>query len=248
MKRFFDWQVILGLVLIFLTAFFYLVHYFVFRDVHHIFIYFIGDVAFVFFEVLLVTLVIHRLLHHREKERLSKKINMLTGAFFSEVGTELLRQLAIFEGDAGRINWRLAVPDDWSEREFLDIRESILRAGPEIYSRKGDLEAVRRLLSGKKQFLLDLLLNPALPEEESFTNLVWAVFHLAEELGHRDDLQNLEDGDARHLEEDVARVYHLLVLSWMDFVQHLKEGYPFLYSLAARTNPFDEKVSVAKPA
>ncbi len=245
MKRYLDWQVILALVLIFLAAFFYLVHYFVFRDVHHIFLYFIGDVGFVFFEVLLVTLVIHRLLHHRERERMRRKINMLTGAFFSEVGTGLLRRLAVFEGDAARVRRRLAVPGDWSEREFLDIRENLLRTGPDIDSGKGDLEEVRRHLSEKKRFLLDLLVNPALPENETFTDLVWAVFHLAEELEHREDLRDLPEEDVRHLEEDVARVYHLLVVDWMDFVRHIKEGYPFLYSLAARTNPFGDSGETA---
>ena len=61
------WQVTLALVLIAMTGLVYYVHYLIFRDPHHIMIYFIGDVAFVFFEVLLVTLIIHRGLHLRER-------------------------------------------------------------------------------------------------------------------------------------------------------------------------------------
>ena len=64
------WQVFLGLILIALSTLVYLVHFFIFRDAHHIFIYLIGDIAFVFFEVLLVTLVLHQLLHYREKKAL----------------------------------------------------------------------------------------------------------------------------------------------------------------------------------
>jgi hypothetical protein len=52
-----SWQVTLGLVLIILSAVVYFAHYLVFHDVHHIFIYLVGDIAFVFIEVLLVTLV-----------------------------------------------------------------------------------------------------------------------------------------------------------------------------------------------
>ena len=79
-----------------MSASVYLIHYAIFRDTHHIFIYLIGDIAF-FFEVLLVTLVIYRVLSHREKQALLKKLNMEIGAFFTEVGTELLKALSRFD-------------------------------------------------------------------------------------------------------------------------------------------------------
>ena len=65
MKRL-NWQLVLGLSLIGLSAFFYLIHYVIFRDAHHIFIYMVGDIAFVPIEVLMVTLIIHRLLTERK--------------------------------------------------------------------------------------------------------------------------------------------------------------------------------------
>ena len=71
---------------IFVGLFYSLFH---FRDTHHIFIYLIGDIAFVFLEVLLVTLILHQLLRYREKKAMLNKLNMVIGAFFSEVGGEL---------------------------------------------------------------------------------------------------------------------------------------------------------------
>ena len=56
------WQLYLGLSLVVLSILLYLGHYALFRDAHHIFIYLVGDVAFVPIEVLMVTLIIHRLL------------------------------------------------------------------------------------------------------------------------------------------------------------------------------------------
>ena len=239
MKRLFDWQLFLALALLFLTTFFYFLHFLIFRDAHHIFIYFIGDLAFVFFEVLLVTLIIHRLLHHREEQALRKKQNMLMGAFFSEVGTELLRCLAVFEDDVVRVNKRLAPLDNWSESAFLHIRKHINGVGLDVNGRKGDLESITQLLQEKKNFLLSLLLNPMMPEYEELTNLIWAVFHLAEELEHQGPLNDLSEAEYAHLAEDMERVYHLLLLAWINFIKHMKANYPFLYSLAARTNPFD---------
>ena len=44
---------LLGVILLSLSALVYLLHYVIFRDAHHIFIYLLGDLGFVFIEVLL---------------------------------------------------------------------------------------------------------------------------------------------------------------------------------------------------
>jgi hypothetical protein len=92
--KLFNWQIFLGLSLVLLSAILYLFHYILFRDSHHIFLYLIGDIAFLPIQVLLVTLIIDRLLNVREKRSLLKKLNMVIGAFFSEVGTDLLKSFS----------------------------------------------------------------------------------------------------------------------------------------------------------
>ncbi len=73
-----NWQIILGVTLVASSIALYSIHYFIFRDPHHIFIYMVGDIAFVPIEVLLVTLIIHRVLSDREKKAMLKKLNMVT--------------------------------------------------------------------------------------------------------------------------------------------------------------------------
>ena len=80
-------------ILMALSALTYLVHYFIFQDPHHIFIYMVGDLAFLPLEAFLVVIVVERFLARREKRAMIQKLNMVIGAFFSEVGTELLRRL-----------------------------------------------------------------------------------------------------------------------------------------------------------
>ena len=87
----FNWKIALGVSLIVLSTVLYCAHFALFRDWHHIFIYLLGDVAFLPIEVLLVTLVIHQILTRREKRLLLQKLNMVIGAFFSEAGVRLLR-------------------------------------------------------------------------------------------------------------------------------------------------------------
>src|SRR4030042_225051 len=125
MKRVFSWQVVLGLSLIALSTLVYFIHYFIFRDTHHIFLYLIGDIAFVFIEVLLVTLVLHQLLHYREKKSLLNKLNMVIGAFFSEVGNELLERFSAFDQQAAKITRQLVITNKWSENDFLKISKNV---------------------------------------------------------------------------------------------------------------------------
>ena len=112
----------------------------------------------------------------------------------------------------------------------------------EVTEKASDM--IKNFLKDKRQFLLALLENPNLLEHDSFTNLLWAVFHLTEELMHRRRLENLGDADYEHLSGDIKRVYHLLIAEWLEYMKHLKANYPYLFSLAMRTNPFDANACV----
>ncbi|ODS38237.1 MAG: hypothetical protein A7316_01095 [Candidatus Altiarchaeales archaeon WOR_SM1_86-2] len=239
----FGWQIKLGVILIVLSAVVYFIHYLIFRDPHHIFIYMIGDIAFVFIEVLLVTLIIHQVLSEREKRTRLEKLNMVIGAFFSEVGTELLTYLSDFDPKLDKIRKDLIVTDEWSDREFVRVDKRLRNYDYGVEIQKVGLEDLRNFLLKKRNFLLRLLENPNLLEHESFTNLLQAVFHLTEELAHRDDIRNLPATDYEHLDVDVRRIYTLMVHQWLDYMKHLKDNYPHLFSLAMRTNPFDQNAS-----
>ncbi len=237
------WQILLGVALVVLSAIFYLLHYALFRDPHHIFIYLVGDIAFVFIEVLLVTLIIHRLLGEREKRARLEKLNMVIGTFFSEVGTTLLTYFSDSDPKLNQIREELVVTADWSDQEFHRVSTRLKRYDYTVEIEKVGLDDLRSLLLGKTNFLLRLLENPVLLEHESFTDLLRAVFHLTEELGAREDLRQLPTTDYQHLAGDTKRAYSLLVHQWLEYMKHLKENYPYLFSLAMRTNPFDENAS-----
>ena len=242
MKRL-NWQIALGLSLIVLSAIVYLIHYFIFRNPHHIFIYLIGDIAFVFIEVLLVTIIIHHLLSMREKRSLLEKLNMVIGTFFSEVGTKLVAYFSDFDSKLDTIRSELIITTDWSVQEFLSVSKRLKNYDYGVEIQKINLEELRTFLVGKRDFLVRLLENPILLEHESFTELLRAVFHLTEELTAREHLIQLPTTDYAHLAGDIKRAYVLLVHQWLDYMKYLKDNYPYLFSLAIRTNPFDQNAS-----
>ncbi|OPY57390.1 MAG: hypothetical protein A4E55_01657 [Pelotomaculum sp. PtaU1.Bin035] len=232
-------NITLSLFLILLSLLLYLTHFLLFGDIHHILIYFIGDLAFLPIEVLLVTLIFHRLLNEREKRVMLKKLYMVIGAFYSEVGTWLLK----FFASAGSHSENLIIKDHWSEQDFNNADIFIKNYCSKIDSANCDLVVLRGYLIEKRDFLLRLLENPNLLENESFTELLWAVFHLTEELVVRQNIKQLSHTDSEHLSIDINRAYISLILEWLQYMKHLKENYPYLFSLALRTNPYDPDAS-----
>jgi hypothetical protein len=239
MKKLFGWQVKLGAALVALSGLLYGVHYLIFGEAHHIFIYLVGDIAFVPLEVLLVALILHRLLEWHQKRSMLGKLNMVIGAFFSEAGTGVLGRLGRFDPELGELGGRLRAAGGWSRRDFLAARRELAGGERRMDAAGGDLAELKRFLLERRGFLLGLLENPNLLEHESFTEMLWAVFHLTEELAHRRDLSALGENDRLHLAGDLRRAYAALLREWLSYMAHLREDYPYLFSLAVRTNPFD---------
>lgn len=237
-------RVLFGSLLVLASVFFYVVHYAFFRDAHHIFIYLMGDVAFVFIEVLMVTLIIHQVLGEREKRAIRQKLNMVIGAFFTRCGTDLLAALSKFDQKGKNVAKHLIIEQDWSPAHFDQLGKVMAKHDYAINTARGDLAALKKVLGEDDDFVLRLLENPNLLEHEDFTELLWAVSHLGEELAHRDNLGQLSEADSKHLAGDVARAYSLLMREWLSYMKHLKGKYPYLFSLALRTNPFDPDASV----
>jgi len=183
------------------------------------------------------------MLNRREKRSRLEKLNMVIGVFFSEVGTRLLTIFSGHDPNLNRIRQDLVVTGDWTDREFSAVSERLRRYEYRVEAGRVDLAGLRDLLAAKREFLVSLLANPVMMEHESFTGLLWAIFHLGDELAHRDDLAGLPDSDRAHLGGDINRGYNLLVGHWLDYMAYLKRQYPYLFSLAMRTNPFDQEAS-----
>lgn len=167
-----------------------------------------------------------------------KKMNMIVGVFFGEVGTVLLKFLSAFDSQSSKIGVRPIVAGNWSEQEFSTVKKYVKDYDCRIDIHKGDLQGLRDFLIGERRFLLTLMQNPNLLEHETFTDLMWAVSHLTEELSQRKDVRNLPNADYEHLVGDIKRAYILLITEWLAYIKHLKESYPYLFSFAVRTNPF----------
>jgi len=238
------WQVLFGITLIVISILLYFTQIEIFHAPRDTFFYFFQDLAFIPIEVLLVTLILNKLLNMREKRTMLNRLNMVIGTFFSEVGMHLLKELAEFDHEIFSVKSDFIVESWWTEAHFSASAKRLQNYVYTVNYEKGDLRTLKTLLQTKRDFLLKLLENPNLLEHETFTELLLAIFHLTEELVMREDVTSLLPADGSHIETDMRRVFAILVVQWLTYMKHLKAEYPYLFSLAIRTNPFDEKASV----
>nr|WP_245323404.1 hypothetical protein [Methanomicrobium sp. W14] len=227
-------------LLIIASAFLYFIHYLIFGDLHHIGIFALHELAFLPIEVLLVTLVIHRMLETREKKKRLEKMNMVIGTFFSVLGTSLLRCFSNHNPHIKKIREELLVKKDWKPENFDNAEKKLHDQKFEVDINSLDIGSLKKFMMEKEDFLVRLLENPVLLEHEKFTELLRATFHLAEELHNRKNILACPDSDKSHLEGDINRVYNILVEEWIEYMKYLRSGYPYLFSLALRINPFNE--------
>lgn len=233
-----NWIIFFSVLLCAASAAVYYVQILLFRNPRDTFFYLFQDLAFVPVQVLLVSLFINALMTRREKKLLLGKMNMVIGVFFSEVGSGLLSRLAVFDGNLEEIRARLQISASSSEDDFRQIKRSVAAHGPAIDIGRGSITALRDFLASKHGFMSGLLENQNLLEHESFTEMLWAIFHMMEELECRDSLDGLPAADQKHLEGDMIRAYRSIMMEWLSYVEHLKTSYPYIYSLVVRMNPF----------
>jgi len=171
------------------------------------------------------------------------RLNMLIGVFFTEAGNQLLHTFTRFDPNITGVRKDFLVTAQWSAAEFEQLKKRLKAYEHTIDPTRLDLEEMHRYLNVRGDLLVRQLENADLIENENYAELLWAVVHLRDELAARPSFTNLPAMDIAHIANDVKRVYSLLTLQWIDYMQYLKNRYPFLFSLALRTNPFVENPS-----
>jgi len=243
MKRF-QWSILLGLGLISSSAMLYTLHHFFFGDLRFIFFAGLASLAFAPIQGLVVTLIVAELFVMMSRRSKMQKMNMVIGAFFSELGTELLRFLYFADPQAAELRQTVENSGDLSAAELKSLLKKLSEYPFKVTLERGNLAALRDILVSRRDFMVRLLENPSLLENEQFTDLLWAVFHMTEELAARKDLESVPDSDLDHIRGDMTRSYRNLFSEWLRYMKHLHDQYPFLYSFAMRTSPIEPENQV----
>jgi hypothetical protein len=239
------WKLVFAAGLVLLAMLLFGVQLIVFSAPRQTFFYLLQDVAFLPISVLVVTVILAEVLEWRERSGQLHKLNMVMGAFFSEMGYELMRHLLSFDPDHVELSAAVHPQADWDKARFAAARQQLMTRQLSCDAGRGDLVALAALLHGHRSFLLSLVENPALLEHETFSELIWAVLHVDDELVTHGSAGAVSAGDLRHLGADSGRAYRMLVRQWLSYMEHLSRSYPYLYSLAVRTSPLAQAAGAA---
>jgi len=234
------WRMVISLSLIGASIVVYALDYFIFGNPAGLLAGLFDNIAFLFIYILVVIIIVEEVLSRREKQTLMKKMNMVIGTFFNEVGLKILRSFPLFVENSAQLAPLLVFGGGWQKKDFLQAGEAAKSFSYKVHVTPAILRDLRETLCGHRTFLLRLLENPNLLEHDRFTDLLWAVFHIMDELEMREgNLEGLPGADYLHLAGDIQRAYSKIAGEWLAYAMHLKESYPFLFSLAARINPFN---------
>lgn len=221
------------------SALLYLLHYLLFRDPRNVGFYTLMDLAFLPVQAILVSAVLEAFLARREAAARARKLGMVSGAFFSEVGDGLVAVLSARDAALAARKEALAVGPSWRRRDFEAAARASRALGSALALKPGDYPALASYLSARREFLLGLLENPLVLDHEGLTEALMAVFHAHDELRQRRDFASLPPSDLAHLGGDLERAYGALLESRLRYLGALKASYHFLYSLALRSDPLE---------
>jgi hypothetical protein len=234
----------IGISLVLSSILIYYTQIVLFHDPRNTLFYLFQDIAFVPLQVFIVTLIVEGILNAREKRETIRKMNVVISAFYSEVGTQAIVILSSHVENTHSINNILNVSPDWKDEDFRAAVKNIKLLQYDLYSGKSDIGLLKSFLKDKRHFMLSMFENTNLLEHDTLTDMLWAIFHVSDELESRDSLDSLPEKDLEHLSIDIKRAYGLLIIEWLYYMNHMKREYPYLFSLAVRKSPFNENGSV----
>jgi hypothetical protein len=133
-----------------------------------------------------------------------------------------------------------------NSKKYYNLIKEVKAFKFDIYAEPTKLEELYYTLRNYKDSMLNLLANPNLLEHDSFTDMLWSVFHVIDELQTRGEFDKMNKDDTDHLSNDLLRAYIALIIEWISYMNYLQDEYPFLFTLASKKNPFLTPVQISK--
>lgn len=244
-----NWKIRFAIIMFILAIIIFLARYIIFGDGEEIIAYIWKHIGFIPIDILIVAFLLEGIMGKKEHEAILEKIDMLMGTFFSELGNDLIAEFS--KVNVNKINTEnLKDIRLWDEKDYdkklkeLKNTNSDFKVDIPKEEREEFLNKIHSILLEKREFLINLINNPNLLEKDEFSSLLLALLHLDEELSRRGEFSNIDATDFNHLNGDIKRVYSRLVYEWVYYLKYLNKHYPYMISLAIRTNPFDSEADV----
>nr|AAZ32483.1 hypothetical protein [uncultured euryarchaeote Alv-FOS1] len=232
------WEIKLSVALLSISVFFYAVNYLTFHDTTFIERYILVQLGFLPISVLLVSVILNSLMKRRAQQERKEKLNIVVGSFFAEYGKDLLRYITKYDPDSHNLAKEVMHIEKMDDREMRALKEKLKARKYYVDLDKMNLYELRKFLMENREFSVNLLDNPVILEHETFTDLLWNVLHVTEELRRVYDFSSISEEDKEDFKGDIENLYSLLAYEWVNYVHYLRDAYPHIFVYEAKTNPF----------
>lgn len=226
---------------ILLSAIIYLIHYLLFSNFYETLSSIILSLAYVPIGILYQTYIINKILETRERLKSEKKINVIIGSFYHEIGNQLINELIVGDNNIGAMREYFYMDDSWTPLNFERLERLLEDYICDIEFGVVEIGKLALFLDERDDFILRLITNPSLSECDRFNELLMSLLHLRDELQNKYYDNKLNECELDHVKNDLCKTYRYLVIEWVDYIKHLRDYYPFLYQKALRASPFDDR-------
>ena len=229
-KREYREKAFIGLGLIVLTVIFYFTHYFFFRDIHYLTSYFLLHLSFLPIHALALGLILEGLMSLHESRNRRKKMSMLLGIFFRQVGVDLLIMMSYLIKDRPAFDKMVMVQPDWGRKEFKTSTNMLQKSKLWIKPDRNALASIMAILKEREEIITTMTRNPHLLEFLNLSRALMSLFHLIEEAHFRPKVEDLPEHELDHLANDLGKALKNLSILWLEYLQHLKTNHPILFT------------------
>lgn len=206
----------------------------IFKRTSDTFFYIFQDMIFLPINAIIVSFILGNMIRENEKKERKSKIGILINEFYAESGEDIIIYLNKFVVDLNEVANCIDIKTDWSFADFTKVSNKVSSLNVKFSITEEELDSLYIKLLSKKLNILRLFENQSILEHDQFTEMLWAVYHLLEELRNRNNMQDLSEKDIEHIKVDMKKAYIVLVKEWVIYMQNLKSSYPYLFSLSVR--------------
>lgn len=239
-----DWKIRFSIVMIVIAFIFFASRALYLGDADEVISYLWKQIGFIPVNILLVAFLIDGIISKKEHEAILEKVDMIMGTFFTKLGNDLVSLISDANENVVEMD-KLKLIKNWDDKDYenklKELKEHPIDFNTDLTGdkRSSFLNNIHKILSENQDFIVNLINNSNLLKKDEFSGLLLSLMHLDEELSRRGDLSNISDSDFDHLCGDIRRVYTHLIYEWIYYLRYLNKFYPYMISLAIRTNPFD---------
>lgn len=216
----------------------YAIHYIIFGELKATISGLILSLAYVPIGIVFNILILDKIFRKSNEIRLERRMNIVIGSFFHEIGNELMAVIVNGDENIDSLNYLCYASVEWGHKEFKKLSEIVESYECKINIDNIDLNELRSIIENKEDFLLDLIINSNLDEYEGFSKMLMRILHVRDEFDALFVDGYLDPKDKYHMTTDICNAYKALLVFRVNYIENLKNYYPLMFNRLMENSPF----------